>query len=72
MVEIFKTNVNNKKQAGKVLKTLNTRLPVYFFNFDLEDCDRILRVKSPGPPIETNTIIELVEDHCVEIILLKD
>jgi len=72
MVEIFKTNVNNKKQAGKVLKTLNTRLPAYFFNFDLDDCDRILRVKSPGPPIETAEIVKLVEDHSIEICLLED
>ena len=63
MVEIFKTNVNNKKQAAKVLKTLNTNLPAYFFNFDLDDCDRILRVKSSGPPIETIRIIKLDEYH---------
>ncbi len=72
MVEIFKTNVNNKKQAGKVLKTLNARLPAYLFNFDLDDCDRILRVKSSGQPIETVHIIKLVEDQQVEISLLDD
>jgi hypothetical protein len=72
MVEIFKTNVKNKKQAGKVLKTLSNRLPAYLFNFDLDDCDRILRVKSAGPPIETVSVIKLVKDQQVEIILLND
>jgi len=72
MVEIFKTNVNSKKQAGKVLKALNSCLPAYFFNFDLDDCDRILRVKSSGPVIETITIIRVVKDHRVEISVFED
>lgn len=71
MVEIFKTNVNTKKRAAKVLKYLSTQLPAYFFNFDLDDCDRILRVKSSGPPIEIASIIKLVEAHSVEIRLLE-
>ncbi len=72
MVEIFKTNVKNKKRAGEVLKTLGMHLPAYLFNFDLDDCDRILRVKSSGCPIEITRIIKLVEEHCIEISLLKD
>ena len=72
MVEIFKTNLNNKRQAGKVLKTLNTHLPACLFNFDLDDCDRILRVKSTGPPIEIVKVIQLVKEHQIEISLFED
>lgn len=72
MVEIFKTNVKNKKQAGKVLKALSTSLPAYFFNFDLDDCDRILRVKSSGPAIETIAIIRIVKDQQFEISAFED
>ena len=72
MVEIFKTNVNNKRQAGKVLKALSTCLPTYLFNFDLDDCDRILRVKSSGPVIETIAIIRIVKDHQFEISVFDD
>lgn len=46
MVEIFRTNVETTAEAGYVLRVLNTKFPEYIMNFDLEDCDRILRVKA--------------------------
>jgi len=43
---IFKTNVGTQPQVAK-LQTLITALPVVSHcNFDLEDCDNILRVVS--------------------------
>jgi len=45
MIEIFKTNVKNKRQAETLLALLNHYLPCTEINFDLEDCDSILRVK---------------------------
>lgn len=45
MVEIFKTNVENNQQAEHILNLLNHRFPAYSINFDLHDCDKILRVK---------------------------
>ncbi len=72
MVEIFRTNVNSKKVAEKVLKSLNARFPACHFNFDLDDCDKILRVQSAGNKIETCTIIEAVQEHEVEALLFED
>ncbi|HEY2580264.1 MAG TPA: methyltransferase type 11 [Mucilaginibacter sp.] len=72
MVEIFKTNVNSRKLADKVLKTLRTNLPAYLFNFDLEDCDCILRVESKGIPIEIVRIIRVVEAERVKIAVFED
>jgi hypothetical protein len=72
MVEIFKTNVTNKKLANGVLKTLHTCLPAYHFNFDLDDCDRILRVQSTGIPIEIMKIIQIVKDHSIEVYLFEE
>ena len=45
MIEIFKTNVANKKQAERLLALLNQHFPAAEINFDLDDCDNILRVK---------------------------
>jgi len=45
MIEIFKTNVENARQAAALLAVLHHRFPAAEINFDLEDCDRILRVK---------------------------
>jgi hypothetical protein len=72
MIEIFKTNVTNKRLASRVLKTLRTSLPCYHFNFDLEDCDRILRAQSTGEPIEITSIIKIVKDQYIEIRLFED
>lgn len=72
MVEIFKTDVHTKKVAERVLRTLRTHLPLYHFNFDLEDCDRILRVQSDGLAVEAGQIIQIVKGHCIEIGLYTD
>jgi hypothetical protein len=45
MVEVFKTNVALQEQACKLLGLLLQRFPSSRINFDLEDCDKILRVE---------------------------
>jgi len=72
MVEIFRTNVKNKRMAGRVLKALQTHLPAFYFNFDLDDCDRILRAQSSGCPVECTKIIQIVKGHSIEISLFED
>ncbi|MCR8556638.1 methyltransferase type 11 [Mucilaginibacter sp. BJC16-A38] len=72
MVEIFKTNVKSKRLAGKVLKSLQSHLPAFQFNFDLDDCDRILRVQTSGCPVECVKIIHIVKGYEIDISLFED
>jgi len=58
MVEVFKTNVKGRGQAADLLTGLSRRFPLCTINFDLDDCDKILRVE--GGDICTTTIIELL------------
>ncbi len=44
MVEVFKTNVTQKKVAQKILVQLHREFAHYRANFDLGDVDRILRI----------------------------
>ncbi len=44
MLEIFKTNVQNKKQAKRIINLLEKFFSEAAINFDLTDCDKILRV----------------------------
>lgn len=44
MIEVFRTNVKQENEAKKVLDLLLMKFPDLVMNFDLEDCDRILRV----------------------------
>ena len=45
-VLIFKTSINNKKQATKVAKLLNEAGDILRCNIDLQDVDRVLRVEA--------------------------
>ena len=65
MVEIFKTNVYDVMQAEQIITLLNEHFPAFMINFDLHDCDRILRVK--GDTIPVNEIVDIVSSngfHC--------
>lgn len=46
MVQIFKTDVQTKELSEIIIKLLLEKYPTYQINFDLEDCDRILRVEN--------------------------
>lgn len=59
MVEVFKTNVNTKKEAFRVLKILAEKFPHLKINFDLRDCDRILRIE--GDEISPLKIIHILQ-----------
>jgi hypothetical protein len=58
MVEVFKTNVREPDQSKKLVQKLLEHLPQSRINFDLEDCDKILRVE--GENIMPQKIIEVV------------
>jgi hypothetical protein len=60
MVEVFKTDVHEQKQVA-LLNALSARFPMLKINFDLEDCDRILRVE--GADISTDKIMGLLHIH---------
>jgi hypothetical protein len=46
MIYVFKTSVKNKKSVRQVSVFLDEILQRAKWNFDLADCDRILRIES--------------------------
>lgn len=46
MVEVFKTNVPDSASAIQITEVLYRHLPSGRVSFDLEDCDKILRVET--------------------------
>ena len=46
MIYVFKTSVKTKKQVKGLLPHINKILPAEKWNFDLHDCDKILRIDS--------------------------
>jgi hypothetical protein len=59
MIEVFKTDVKGIRQAKKLMSLLLECCPVCRINFDLEDCDKVLRVE--GKDFCANRIIELLK-----------
>ena len=68
MVEVFKTNVQKKAQSKMLLCILSEAFPSLEINFDLSDCDKVLRVK--GDNIEVLRIVILVKEYGVKCEIL--
>jgi hypothetical protein len=61
MVEVFKTNVQKKVQSKMLLCILSEAFPSFKINFDLSDCDKVLRVE--GDNMEALRIMILVKGY---------
>ena len=68
MVEVFKTNVQKKTQSKMLLSILSKAFPLLKINFDLSDCDKVLRVE--GNNLEALRIMILVKEYGVKCELL--
>lgn len=64
MVEVFRTNIEEEELAKQLTLKLSVHFPHCKINFDLQDCDNILRVE--GKQIVPEEIIELVTVHGYE------
>jgi hypothetical protein len=72
MIEVFKTGVTDPTQADRLRGQIHRAFPRYRANFDLEDCDRILRVEHPGGEVRAAAIIHLLYDLGVQATILPD
>ena len=45
---VFKTNVTSRKKAGMVAPLLSSFPAIRRWNFDLRDCDKVLRIEATG------------------------
>lgn len=62
MVEVFKTDVNSREHAKMLLDHIHDTYVDYAANFDLEDCDRILRVKCNKGTVHPLPLINLLKN----------
>ena len=61
MVEVFKTNVQKKIESKMLLSILSEAFPSLKINFDLSDCDKVLRVE--GDNMEALSIMILIQEY---------
>jgi hypothetical protein len=71
-VEVFKTNVNDPDHAKLLIDQIHATFLDYTANFDLEDCDKILRVKSAEEPIQVLSLVVLIKNFGFDAEVLSD
>lgn len=70
MVEVFRTNVEGEVASKNIIDQLLLRFPGNEINFDLDDCDRILRIE--GENISPDSVIQLVTGNGYKCDILLD
>ena len=60
MIEVFKTNVETSSDASNMVQMLLQHFPGSRINFDLQDCDRILRVE--GKEVSAEKVMRLLKE----------
>jgi tRNA G26 N,N-dimethylase Trm1 len=61
MIEVFKTNITEQEEAAGMLTVLKQYFPHCKINFDLHDCDKILRVE--GSDFMTEQLMHIVREN---------
>ena len=70
IIAVFCTNVKAQRNADVLKNKLNAIYPHAIINFDLEDCDNILRVESNK--IITSQVISLLNKNGFDCVELQD
>ncbi|GCC53409.1 hypothetical protein SanaruYs_36530 [Chryseotalea sanaruensis] len=69
MVEVFKTSIDNQQESTLVGNVLYVMYPAAKINFDLADCDRILRIENSTVSVESVTKIVNALGHQCEVLV---
>jgi hypothetical protein len=69
IVEVFKTNVNDVEPSEILIRQLLDRFPESRVNFDLDDCDKILRIEAKAVIPEKIVEVLNANGYSCEILL---
>jgi len=72
MVEVFKTNVTDHYHARLLLAAIHSAHNDYTANFDLNDCDKVLRVECKAGYILASSVITVLKDFGFTAKILSD
>jgi hypothetical protein len=68
MIYVFKTSVKTKLQVNNLKPQIEKILPKEKWNFDLEDCDKILRIDSEEYIVsELINVLKVHDVNCEEL-----
>lgn len=72
MVEVFKTNVVDTKDAQEIIDHIHQDFSHYQANFALDDCDKILRINCLDGFVAAAEVIAIVVFHGFSASILPD
>lgn len=72
MVEVFKTDVTSNHHARVLVNLIQYHFEDYKVNFDLQDCDNILRIESLTSKVQADPVMNLLKDAGVKVEVLPD
>src|SRR5262245_40836651 len=72
MVEVFSTNVCERQIADLLVIQIEQAFRNYLANFDLDDCDRVLRIKSKDGTVNIQAILDFISGFGYKIEVLPD
>jgi hypothetical protein len=65
---VFKTSVSEEEQIGKITPLLDSVPTIKHWNFDLDDCDNILRIVSNNlDPESIEVLLQTAGFYCQEL-----
>jgi hypothetical protein len=71
-IEVFITNVTMHEHANMLVAQISKSFRGYSANFDLDDCDKVLRVKNTNGTVQPALIIDLLRDFGFSASVLQD
>jgi hypothetical protein len=72
LIEVFKTNIICEIKAAQIVAAIHEQFSRYKANFDLQDCDNILRVEIGEDSLVADFIDWLKNINCIAIPLTDD
>jgi hypothetical protein len=72
IIEVFKTNVQTCDQAMWLTGIIQKLCASYKANFDLDDCDKILRIKNLTGKVNASEIIQMMNTAGFHAEVLED
>lgn len=66
-VKVYKTNVDTRSKAEAILDLIREDIPGSSPSFDLDDCDKVLRVEHTSNSLNGNRIVGIVTNFGYEI-----
>lgn len=55
-IAVYKTDIDTKEAAEPIISSIQHQIGECEVNFDLEDCDKVLRVVSLNGPVDKSTL----------------